>query len=77
MASPVKRSVIETRYDQMFPILPPEEIERLRHFGDTRTYEAGTRVVTAGEPSPGIIVVLRGELAVDAAQTSSAAISRS
>jgi thioredoxin reductase (NADPH) len=64
MPPPGKRSVIETRYDQMFPTLAPEEIERLRHFGETRTYDAGTRVVIAGEPSPGMIVVLQGELAV-------------
>ncbi len=61
---PVTRPTIETRYDQMFPILQPAEIERLRRFGATRTYGAGERVVTAGEPSPGMIVVLRGEVAV-------------
>ena len=61
---PVTRPTIETRYHQMFPILQPAEIERLRRFGTTRTYGAGERVVTAGEPSPGMIVVLRGELAV-------------
>ncbi len=58
------RPIIETRYDQMFPILQPAEIERLRRFGEPRTYGAGERVVTAGEPSPGMIVVLSGELAV-------------
>jgi thioredoxin reductase (NADPH) len=61
---PVTRPTIETRYHQMFPILQPAEIERLRRFGTMRTYGAGERVVTAGEPSPGMIVVLRGELAV-------------
>jgi thioredoxin reductase (NADPH) len=56
-------SVIETRYDQMFPVLSPAEIERLRRFGEPRSYAAGEHVVTAGEPSPGMIVVLKGELA--------------
>lgn len=57
-------SVIENRYDQMFPELSPAEVERLRRFGEPRSYEAGARVVTAGEPSPGMVLVLRGELAV-------------
>jgi thioredoxin reductase (NADPH) len=59
-----KRPTIETRYDQMFPTLQPAEIERLRRFGTPRSYGAGEQVVTAGEPSPGMIVVLSGELAV-------------
>src|SRR5215212_4727614 len=64
MPTAARRPVIEARYDQMFPVLQPAEIERLRRFGDPRTYAAGERVVTAGEPSPGMIVVLGGELAV-------------
>ncbi len=61
---PEKRPTIETRYDQMFPVLQAAEIERLRRFGTPRAYDAGERVVTAGEPSPGMIVVLSGELIV-------------
>src|SRR5262249_17969799 len=57
-------SVIESRYDQMFPSLQPAEVDRLRRFGALRPYKAGERVVTGGEPSPGMIVVLRGELEV-------------
>ncbi len=58
------RSVLETRYDQVFPTLDAGEIDRLRRFGETRTYAAGERVVTSGEVSPGMIVVLSGEIAV-------------
>ncbi len=61
---PEKRPTIETRYDQMFPVLQGAEIERLRRFGTPRAYGAGERVVTAGEASPGMIVVLSGELVV-------------
>jgi len=66
MAAPARSSVsvIETRYEQMFPILQPAEIERLQRFGERRQFAAAERVVTAGEPSPGMIVVLSGELAV-------------
>jgi thioredoxin reductase (NADPH) len=48
----------------MFPVLQAAEIERLRRFGTPRAYGAGERVVTAGEPSPGMIIVLSGELAI-------------
>jgi len=58
------RTLIETRYEQMFPILEPAEIERLRRFGETRTYGAGERLITTGEPSPGMLVILSGEVAV-------------
>jgi thioredoxin reductase (NADPH) len=58
------RSTIETRYDQMFPKLSPEEMDRLRHFGETRTYAAGERLVAAGDVSPGMFVILRGEVAI-------------
>ena len=34
-------STIDTRRDQMFPKLRPEEIERLRRFGEVRRYKAG------------------------------------
>ncbi|MEA2626892.1 MAG: thioredoxin reductase, partial [Candidatus Binatota bacterium] len=63
MAAP-PRPVIETRYDQMFPILDTAEIERLRRFGETRAYAAGERLVRTGEPSPGMFVILAGEVAV-------------
>jgi thioredoxin reductase (NADPH) len=61
--SPARR-LIETRFDQMFPKLEPAEIERLRRFGEMRTYAEGDRLVTAGDVSPGVFVVLRGEVAV-------------
>jgi thioredoxin reductase (NADPH) len=58
------RSVAETRYDQMFPRLDAAEIDRLRRFGEVRTYAAGDRMVASGEPSPGMFVVLAGEMTV-------------
>ena len=35
------RPIIETRYAQMFPTLEAEEIDRLRRFGEPRTYRRG------------------------------------
>ncbi len=58
------RPTIETRYEQMFPTLEPAEVDRLRRFGETRTYRAGERLVGTGETSPGMFVVLSGEVAI-------------
>ena len=58
------RPIIETRYEQMFPKLEPAEITRLHRFGEMRSYGAGERPVKTGEPSPGLFVVLSGELVV-------------
>ena len=57
-------SVMQSRAAQMFPTLAPEDVDRLRRFGDTRTYDANVRLVTAGEVSPGMFVVLRGRVDV-------------
>ena len=63
MAGP-ERPFVETRYAQMFPTLTPAEIARLRRFGEVRRHAAGEQLVRTGEPSPGMLVVLSGELAV-------------
>ncbi len=58
------RTLIETRYEQMFPTLQPAEIARLRHFGEVRSFTAGEHLVTAGKPSAGMTVILSGNVAV-------------
>src|SRR5512133_146115 len=63
MASPA-RSTIDTRYDQMFPTLDAAEIERLRRFGERRVFRAGERLVATGEVSPGMVVIVSGEVAL-------------
>jgi hypothetical protein len=35
--------LIETRREQIFPVLEPEEIERLERFGERKSYVAGER----------------------------------
>ncbi len=59
-------SVLETRREQAFPILTPQEIDRLKHFGQTRRFHPGDHLVKAGERAPGMVVILSGE--ADAAQ---------
>jgi thioredoxin reductase (NADPH) len=61
-----QRSVLVTRREQAFPILTPQEIDRLRHFGETRRYKPGEYLARAGERAPGMLVVQSGE--VDASQ---------
>jgi thioredoxin reductase (NADPH) len=63
MASP-PRPIIERRREQMFPDLEPFEIERMRRFGECRTFEAGDKLFTAGEVGPGLIVIPCGKVEV-------------
>ena len=45
--------LIETRREQMFPVLEPEEIEGLARFGERKSYMAVERMVATGEIAPG------------------------
>jgi thioredoxin reductase (NADPH) len=65
MASPVQ-SIFEQRRDQIFPKLDPLDIERVRRFGDVRSFAAGERLMNAGQVSPGLLVILAGRVAVTA-----------
>jgi thioredoxin reductase (NADPH) len=58
------RSTIATRFDQMFPTLEAAEVERLRRFGERRTFLAGERLLTTGEMNPAMFVVVSGEVAI-------------
>jgi len=55
---------VNERRSQMFLTFGAEDIERLRRFGEPRTYEAGTPLIKAGDVAPGIIVVLSGKAEV-------------
>jgi thioredoxin reductase (NADPH) len=57
-------SIIDARRKQLLPKLTPEEIDRLRRIGSANRYPAGTRLFSAGEPSPGMLVILTGSVAV-------------
>jgi thioredoxin reductase (NADPH) len=59
-----RRPVIETRSHQMFPTLEPAEIDRLRRFGEPRAYAAGEQLLATGAVSPGLFVMLDGEVAI-------------
>jgi len=52
------------RVDQMFPTLTPAEIGRLRRFGTIKTWQPGALLFESGKAGPGMIILLRGRVAV-------------
>jgi thioredoxin reductase (NADPH) len=52
------------RREQTFPTLTPQEIARMRRFGDIRTYHNGERLFETGKPGPGMFVLLSGHVAI-------------
>jgi thioredoxin reductase (NADPH) len=55
-------SIIDTRRDQMFPVLEPQEIERVRRFGKVRSYGAGEALAKVGEKGHGLAIILTGRV---------------
>ena len=60
---PLPKDVASRRH-QMFPALTDAEIARIARFGQSRRYKAGERLFAAGEPGPGMFVVLKGTVAI-------------
>jgi thioredoxin reductase (NADPH) len=57
-------SIIDTRREQMFPTLQPFEIERVRRFGEVRSFKVGEPLAKAGEVGHGLSVILAGRVEV-------------
>src|SRR4030081_1270574 len=57
-------STIDTRREQMFPKLEPQEIDRLRRFGEVRRYAAGDPLFLTGDVAPGMFVLIKGSVRV-------------
>jgi thioredoxin reductase (NADPH) len=55
-------SIIGTRRDQMFPVLDPAVIERLRRFGEVRSYRPGEALVSVGDAGHGLTIILAGKV---------------
>jgi thioredoxin reductase (NADPH) len=58
------QSIIDTRRHQMFPMLHPEEIERMRHFGELRSYAKGDALAKVGDVGKGLMILLSGKVDV-------------
>src|SRR3982075_872238 len=52
------------RLEQTFPELTPQEIARMRRFGEVRHYKDGEMLFETGKPGPGMFVVLSGDIAI-------------
>jgi thioredoxin reductase (NADPH) len=61
---PPPRPIVDTRRDQMFPVLDPEDMERVSRFGQVRTYKSGEALFRVGQVSPGLVLVLSGRIDV-------------
>src|SRR5882672_2912755 len=52
------------RHEQTFPALTPQEIARLRRFGEIRIYKHGETLFETGKVGPGMFVLLSGRVAI-------------
>ncbi|MGF6310452.1 thioredoxin reductase (NADPH) [Bradyrhizobium sp. i1.8.4] len=52
------------RHEQTFPTLTGHEIERMRRFGEPRSYKDGEALFETGTPGPGMFVVLSGNVSM-------------
>ena len=52
------------RHEQTFPTLTHHEIERMRRFGELRTFRDGEALFETGKPGPGMFLVLSGHIAI-------------
>jgi thioredoxin reductase (NADPH) len=60
----VMPSVMDTRREQMFPTLEPFEIERVRRFGELRSFGVGEPLVKVGDAGRGFAIILSGQVEV-------------
>src|SRR3954470_9584759 len=57
-------SIAFPRHEQTFPTLTDSEIERMRRFGEPRSYRQGDMLFETGRPGPGMFVILSGQVAI-------------
>ena len=57
---PLPPSIDTSRRQQMFPVLSAAEMARIVRFGQPRSFRRGERLYVAGEPSPGLYLIVKG-----------------
>jgi thioredoxin reductase (NADPH) len=57
-------SIIETRRDQILPLLDATDIERARRFGEVRRFATGETLAAIGEVGIGLGIILSGQVDV-------------
>ena len=63
-AERLSKTSLASRGHQMFFQLSAAEIDRLRRFGHCGVWQHGAALFEAGRPSPGMVVILSGHLAI-------------
>ena len=58
------QTTMASRHHQMFPILEASEIERVRRFGEVRTFSEGEILARIGDVGRGLTIVLAGTIDV-------------
>jgi thioredoxin reductase (NADPH) len=64
MSESLTQTSLDGRSAQIFPRLTPAEIDRLRRFGQCRSFKAGEMLVNAGEEGHGLSILLSGQVEV-------------
>ena len=64
------QSIIAKRREQMFPVLAPQEIDRLRRFGNIKSFNTGDALAEIGKVSAGLAIILDGKVDVTQHDTS-------
>jgi thioredoxin reductase (NADPH) len=57
-------STLTTRRHQVFPVLDAQEMQRVKRFGELRTFESDEYLATAGRRSEGVMFILSGNVRV-------------
>jgi len=52
------------RRDQIFPTLSAADIDRMRRFGEAKSFSANEQIVRAGDVAPGLVLVITGKVEV-------------
>ena len=53
-----------SRLHQTFPVLSDGEMARMARFGTVQQFARGSRLITAGEVSPGMYLILKGVVSI-------------
>ena len=61
---PLPTPELERRRHQIFPVLSEADLRHVGRFGEERVYQCGEVLFEAGKPTPGIMFVLAGSIAV-------------
>lgn len=60
--APLPSKNLEQRRHQIYPVLCEDDLRHVRQYAEARRYSDGEAVFEAGQPSPAVLFILRGEL---------------